>query len=140
MVDGCPVLRLADEARMRLWERSNGSGRYRPGDWWCENCNELVFSSRTTCRLCRAPRAVVGGPASRHATPFLEARAREMEASLMRRTHARSGAARTFWDALVRVSGFSDNDPLRYHAESLRAVLDLWSFWQWARWLPPGTL
>jgi Zinc finger, C3HC4 type (RING finger) len=30
----------------------------RPGDWWCENCNDLIFASRGECRKCHATKPV----------------------------------------------------------------------------------
>merc|ERR1712118_95071 len=33
-------------------EKSQQANQPKPGDWWCPQCGDLVFSTKTTCRMC----------------------------------------------------------------------------------------
>lgn len=33
-------------------EKSEAGSSPKPGDWWCPQCGEMVFASKTSCRMC----------------------------------------------------------------------------------------
>lgn len=46
------------------------SGGGRPGDWTCPSCGDLVFASRSVCRMCATPKPSLGGPSEPTQNPL----------------------------------------------------------------------